>query len=397
MNIKEICNGVYYVGVNDMTTTRFEGLWSLPKGVSYNSYIVKGTESTALIDTVAVGGITEFIENILRVADAPSYLIVNHMEPDHSGGIPSIVARFPNIKIVADKLAINMIKGFYHIDDDDRFIEVTDGSKLDLGGGKTLSFHTIPMVHWPETMVTYLASEEVLFSGDAFGTFGVLNGTPDDDSLDFDFYEPEMRRYYAAIVGKYSPFVQKALAKLQGIPVSYICDTHGPVWHRHAARVIELYDKMSRQEQENGVVIVYGSMYGNTQRMAFKFASLLSERGVKVARVFNASETELSIILADVWRYKGLVVASPTYSMDIFPVVESFIKALEIREIKNKVTASLGSYAWAPRIAADKIEQRLSLLGLQTVGKVSMPMSPNKKTDDELTVLADEFAKAMKA
>lgn len=397
MNLKEICDGVFYVGVNDLTTTRFEGLWALPEGVSYNSYVVKGTDATALIDTVAVGELPEFIDNLLSLASAPSYLIVNHMEPDHSGSIPDIVARFPGIRIVADKIAIGMIRGFYHIDSPDRFIEVTDGSTLDLGGGKVLSFHMTPMVHWPETMMTYLASAKLLFSGDAFGTFGAIQGSPSDAEVSFASYEPEMRRYYAAIVGKYSPFVQKALSKLQGLPVEYLCTTHGPVWHRHAAEVIALYDRMSRQEQEDGVVIVYGSMYGNTHRMAERFAELITERGVKVRRIFNASYTEQSFILADVWRYKGLVVASPTYSMDIFPPVESFIRALEIRGIRNKVAVALGSYAWAPKMAAEKIDQRLTALGLDTVGKVAMPMSINDKTDTELQALADAFAAKLKS
>lgn len=397
MNVKQICDCVYYVGVNDRVTTHFEGLWELPKGVSYNSYIVKGADKTALIDTVAVAEMPEFIDNILRVAEAPQYLVINHMEPDHSGSIAAVVSRFPGIKIVADKIAIGMVKGFYNLDNPDLYIEVKDGSTLDLGGGHVLSFHTTPMVHWPETMMTYLESRGTLFSGDAFGTFGSLDGgTPSDLDGTFAVFEPEMRRYYAAIVGKYSPFVQKAFAKLDGLKIDYICSTHGPVWHKHISDVIALYDRMSRQDPDDGVVIVYGSMYGNTQRMVERFATMLSERGVEVKRVFNAGETEMSFMLAEAWRYKGIVIASPTYSMDLFPPVEAFVKALEVRDIKNRVVAALGSYAWAPKLAADRIADRMAALRLDVAGKVSMSMSLNSKTEEELTALADCFAEKLR-
>lgn len=396
MNVKQISGRVRYVGVDDRVTTHFEGLWNLPKGVSYNSYIVEGADAAALIDTVAVAEMPELIDNIERLAVEPRYLIVNHMEPDHSGSIPAIVSRWPSLRIVADKPAINMIKGFYRLDNPDLFIEVKDGDTLDLGGGAVLTFYMTPMVHWPETMMTYLAAESTLFSGDAFGTFGALNGSPLDSDCALEDYEPEMRRYYAAIVGKYSPFVQKALAKLAGLTVKRICSTHGPAWERHAAEVVGLYDAMSRQKAEDGVVIVYGSMYGNTARMAGRFATMLSDRGVKVERIFNAGETELSFILADVWRYKGLVIASPTYSMEIFPPVEAFIRALETRGVTGKTVAALGSYAWAPKVAAGRIEERMQALGLDVAGNVAMPMSLNPATEQQLSALADAFAEKMK-
>lgn len=397
MNVQKISDSVFYVGVNDRLTHHFEGMWELPDGVSYNSYIVQGDDAVALIDTVAVAHMSELLDNIERMCDAPRYLVVNHMEPDHSAAIPAIVARYPELKIVADKIAISMIKGFYHLEDDNLYIEVGDGSTLDLGGGKVLSFHTTPMVHWPETMMTYLACESILFSGDAFGTFGALKGNVlDDDDDTFCRYEENMRRYYASIVGKYSPFVQKAFAKLKGVDLKYLCTTHGPVWHRHLLKVVELYDTMSAQRCDDGVVMVYGSMYGNTAAMINRFATLLAERGVKVANIFNAGETEMSFILAQAWRYRGLVVASPTYSMDIFPPVEAFIKALEIRGIKNRVCVALGSYAWAPKVAAEKIESRLSALGLNVVGKVAMPMSLNADTEAGLAATADAFCAALK-
>lgn len=395
MNVKHICDCVYYVGVNDRVTTLFEGLWPLPKGVSYNSYIVKGESGAALIDTVALAELPNFLDNIKELDVAPAYLVVNHMEPDHSGSIPEIVAHFPSLKIVANKIAIGMIKGFYHLDDPDLYVEVKDGDTIDLGGGVELKFFMTPMVHWPETMMTYLENCGVLFSGDAFGTFGALSGSPLDSDYDFEYFKPEMHRYYAAIVGKYSPFVQKALAKLQGLKINRICSTHGPVWESRIKEVVDCYDRMSRQESEAGVVIVYGSMYGNTERMVNKFAGMLSDRDVKVQQIFNVGETDLSFILAEVWRYKGLVIASPTYSLEIFPPVETFIKALETRGLSGKTVAALGSYAWAPKVAAEKIAERMGKLGLNVIGKVAMPMSLNSGTEQQLEALADEFAKAI--
>lgn len=396
MNIKQITENIYYVGVNDRTTVHFEGLWDLPKGVSYNSYIVRGGDSTALIDTVAIGEFGEFLANVQSVTDSIDYLIVNHMEPDHSGSIPGIMARYPNLKIVADKIAIGMIKGFYGIADDSKFYEVKDGDTLDLGGGQVLSFHTTPMVHWPETMMTYLASEQMLFSGDAFGTFGALNGAVIDEDCDIEFYASEMRRYYASIVGKYSPFVQKALAKLSGFPLRYICSTHGPVWHSNISEIVKAYDCMSRQECEEGVVIVYGSMYGNTAKMVDSLASSLKRAGIPHVRVFNAGETGLSFILSEVWRYKGLIVASPTYSMDLFPPIEAFMKAIEIRELKNHVAAALGSFAWAPGVASKKIQERFEALGLPVIGRCDMRMSPDDSIAKALDSLAKEMASAIK-
>lgn len=397
MNVKQICDCVYYVGVNDRVTELFEGLWSLPKGVSYNSYIVKGDSDAALIDAVAIAELPVFLENIKELGINPSYLIVNHMEPDHSGSIPEIVSHFPSIKIVANKIAIGMIRGFYHLDDPELFVEVKDGDTIELGGGIDLQFFMTPMVHWPETMMTYYGREGVLFSGDAFGTFGALSGSPLDSDYDFEYFKPEMHRYYASIVGKYSPFVQKALGKLKNLTITKICSTHGPVWKDRIADVVDCYNRLSLQKSEDGVVIVYGSMYGNTERMVNKFATMLSDRGVKVQEVYNAGETELSFILADVWRYKGLVVASPTYSLDIFPPVESFIRALEIRGVKGKVVGALGSYAWAPKVAAEKVYERMAQMGLNVVGKVAMPMSLNPTTEQELENLADEFSKALQS
>ena len=228
MNIKQIVAGIYYAGVNDRVTSLFEGLWPIPKGVSYNSYIVAGSEKTALIDTVRIDTVRDFFNNIKGlIGDRKiDYLVVNHMEPDHSGSIPEIVRAYPELKIIGNAQTVGMIKGFYHIDDPDRFLTIKDGEEVSLGD-MTLRFYLTPMVHWPETMMTYVPERKTLFSGDAFGCFGALSGAVVDTEMTTDLYFPEMHRYYANIVGKYGMHVQRALKKLAGVEFDYICSTHG--------------------------------------------------------------------------------------------------------------------------------------------------------------------------
>lgn len=349
MIVKEITNDIFYVGVNDRVKQLFEALWPLPYGVSYNSYIVAGTEKVALIDTVCIEEIREYFNNIHEIAADRTidYLIVNHMEPDHSAGIPEVIKAYPNIKIIGNSKTIDMIRGFYHIDDPDRYLEIKDKDTVSLGG-RTLSFHMTPMVHWPETMMTYVEEEQVLFSGDAFGAFGALNGAVVDRDMDTEIYFPEMYRYYANIVGKYGRFVQAALKKLADLPLNYICPTHGPVWHEEIKRTVDIYSRLSAYESEEGVVIVYGSMYGNTAEIAEMIATELAEKGVKRIKIHNASTASMSEMITDAFRYKTLIIGSPTYSMRLFPPVETLLNALETREVKNKVFAAFSNHTWAP-------------------------------------------------
>lgn len=346
MSFTEIKPGIRHVGVNDRKTTIFEGLWSLGRGVSYNAYLVIG-EKIALIDTVEEGFGSELFDNIRReIGSRPiDYLIVNHMEPDHSSSMASLRQIYPNIEIVGNAKTLQMIRGYYAIEQGLK--EVKEGDTLDLGAGKELSFHLIPMVHWPETMVTWCASEQTLFSGDAFGSFGALDGGITDRTLRFEDFRDEMRRYYACIVGKYGVPVQKALAKLSGLPVGTICPTHGPVWQERIAEVIDLYDRMSRYEGEEGVVIAYGSMYGNTERMAEQIARELTAAGVARVVVHNLSTADPSYVLRDIFRYNALIVGSPTYNGMLFPPVSSLLDALALRGIPHRHFAAFGSYTWA--------------------------------------------------
>lgn len=346
MAITEILPGIHYVGVNDRTTTRFEALWSLPIGVSYNAYLVVG-EKIALIDTVEEAFGSRLEANIREAIGERKidYLVVNHMEPDHSSSITALRRLYPDLEIVGNAKTLQMIDGFYGIAGGT--VEVKEGDTLDLGGGKVLSFHMIPMVHWPETMVTWCAGDKTLFSGDAFGTFGALDGGITDSQVEADRYWDEMRRYYACIVGKYGVPVQKALAKLGTLPIETICSTHGPVWQREIPRVLDIYDRLSRYAGERGVVLAYGSMYGNTEQLADEIARALAAQGVGPITVYNLSTADISHVLRDVFRYDTLIVGSPTYNGELFPEVEGLLQKLAARNIPQRNFACFGSYTWA--------------------------------------------------
>ena len=341
----EITNKIYYVGVNDRNKHRFEGLWPLPNGVSYNSYIIDD-EKVALVDTVEVDFFTQFLENIHEVIGDREidYLIINHMEPDHSGSIALIKKYYPNIKIVGNKKTLGMLEGFYGVTDD--VVEVKNGETLSLGNHE-LSFVLIPMVHWPETMVTLDAKNKVLFSGDAFGCFGALNGTVIDTQMDTTPYWPEMERYYATILGKYAAPVKAGLKKLAPLDIQTICSTHGPVWTAEAPRAIETYRRLAEGETQHGLVICYASMYGNTQRVAEAVAEGAAETGMRTIRIHNLSVSPMSAVLADIFRYDTLAIGAPTYNGGIFPLADDLLKRLEGRVVNNHRLGFFGGFTWS--------------------------------------------------
>lgn len=348
--MQKISNRIYSVGVNDHDKALFEGLWPLPYGVSYNSYLVVD-EKVALIDTVEAGFEEEFLENISQAIGerAIDYLVVNHMEPDHSSLVGYMLDKYPGLQIVANAKTVPMLKGYYGTPQE-KILVVKEGESVSLGSS-TLSFYMIPMVHWPETMVTWLAEEQTVFSGDAFGTFGVVAEDIVDSTMTFELYRDEMIRYYSNIVGKYGTPVQSALKKLSGLPVARICSTHGPVWENNVDDVVRLYDKLSKYEVERGVCIVYGSMYGNTAAAADALAIELESRGIPCAvhdlAGNNAGELGISGALRDAFKYDTLIVGSPTYNNGIFPPVETFMRALKSRLIKDRRFYAFGSYTWA--------------------------------------------------
>ena len=348
--MQKISERIYSVGVNDSDKVLFEGLWPLPYGVSYNSYLVVD-EKVALIDTVEAGFEEEFLENISQAIGERTidYLVVNHMEPDHSSLVGYMLDKYPGLQIVANAKTVPMLQGYYGTPKE-KILVMADGESLSLGGA-TLSFHMIPMVHWPETMVTWLAEEQTVFSGDAFGTFGVVGEDIVDSEDTFDLYRDEMIRYYSNIVGKYGTPVQSALKKLAGLPVARICSTHGPVWEKNVAEVVGLYDKLSKYEVERGVCIVYGSMYGNTAAAADALALELEARGIPCVvhdlAGNNAGELGISGAIRDAFKYDTIIAGSPTYNNGIYPPVETFMKALKSRLIKGRRFYAFGSYTWA--------------------------------------------------
>ena len=343
----EITKDIFYVGVNDRTKHLFENLWPLPYGVSYNSYLITD-EKTALIDTVDICYSDLFFHKIESVlGDKPiDYLIVNHMEPDHSGSIGLLVSRYPGIQIVGNKRTIEMLKGFYGITANVVLIEDLDELSL---GRQTLQFYMTPMVHWPETMMTYVPEKRTLFSADAFGTFGTLDGGVMDSQLNPERYREEMIRYYSNIVGKFGSPVQTALKKLAGKEIDLLCSTHGPVWTQkeNISEVIGLYDKLSRYEADNGLVIAYGSMYGNTEQLAELIAAEAAENGIRNIVMHNVAKSQESDIFRDVNKNKGLIYGSPTYNNKLYPGVENLVSALQNRNLKNRFFGCFGGFTWA--------------------------------------------------
>lgn len=392
--MEKISERLCYVGVNDYDKVLFEGLWPLPVGVSYNSYLVVD-EKVALIDTVESGFEDEFFANIAEAIGERGidYLVVNHMEPDHSSLIAMMLERYPSLTIVANAKTVPMLRGYYSTPED-RIHVIGEGAKLNLGSCD-LSFHMIPMVHWPETMVTWMQEEGTLFSGDAFGTFGAVSEGIIDSEETFLQYRDEMIRYYSNIVGKYGTPVQTALKKLSGLMIKRICSTHGPVWEMNVPDVVSLYDRMSRYEVERGVCIVYGSMYGNTAAAADELAMELDRRGIPYAihdlAGNNAGELGVSGALRDVFKYDTIAVGSPTYNNGIYPPVETFMKALQSRLVKGRRFYAFGSYTWSGA-SVNLLNAIASDMGFELLGSgMSFPQAFTREKCD-MSAVADLLA-----
>jgi flavorubredoxin len=403
--MKAITNKIFYVGVNDRNKSLFEGLWPLPNGVSYNSYLIDD-EKVCLIDTVEVDFFTQYLENIREVLDDRpiDYLVVNHMEPDHSGSIALIKKYYPEIRVIGNKKTFGMMQGFYGVASEDD-VEVKNGETLALGS-YTLNFVLTPMVHWPETMVTLCAPTEgvegakdtVLFSGDAFGCFGALNGGIIDADINCDTFWLEMVRYYSNIVGKYGTPVQNALKKLAGVKLDYVCSTHGPVWHAYIDKVVGIYDRLSRYETEPGLVICYGTMYGNTERMAEHIARAASEAGVKNIVMYNVSKTHHSYIIRDIFRYRGLIVGAPTYNTGLYHEMDVLLSEIAGKDIKgNHLLGWFGSHGWASKAVAEIQRWNDERLHFETVGSpVDMKQALTADTKAQCEALGRAMAERLK-
>ena len=339
-----LAENIYFLGYNDRRTHLFENIWPIPHGISYNSYLLVD-EKIALVDTVERSFIDEYLDNIEEIiGNRPvDYLIINHMEPDHSGALKAIVQKYPNITLVGNKKTFAFVESFYMTPES--VLVVHDNHRLELGKF-VIQFQTIPMVHWPETMVSYEETNKILFSGDAFGSYGTLDGGVFDDEINLEFYEIEVMRYFTNIVGKYCPHTQRAIQKLAPLDIKMIGATHGPVWRSDLSWILTKYNKWSSYDLETGVVIVYGSMYGNTQKMAEVIARRIAERGIKNIRVYDASKTHSSYIINDIFKYKGFIVGSAAYNNAMFPNVEILLSTIGHMAPKNHYLGIFGNYSW---------------------------------------------------
>ena len=343
-NSIEIKENIYWIGVNDRRTHIFENYWPLPKGVAYNSYVIVD-EKVVVIDTVERSRMDDYIDNLQAVLKGRTvdYLIINHMEPDHSGAIKTLLCHYPEITILGNSKTFPMLQNYYNVNVP--LLEVKEGDTQNIGH-QTLSCHLGPMLHWPETMVTYLNDEHILFSGDVFGAFGTLDGGIFDDQVDLDYLEEEISRYYSNIVGKYGVPAQTALKKLSPLRIDMICATHGPIWRTHIADIVAKYDKWSRYDTDEGVVIAFSSMYGHTEQMADVIARFLAEQGIKKIRIHDTSKTHPSYIINDIFRYQGVILGSCAYNGGIFPTMETLLNELENMGIKNHYLGYFGNKTW---------------------------------------------------
>lgn len=348
---RKITSDLYWVGGSDRRLELFENIFPLSKGVSYNSYLLMD-EKTVLFDTAdhAIGH--QFLENIKAVLNgrALDYLVVNHMEPDHCAMIEELILRYPNMQIIGNAKTFPLISQFFDFDLDGKAITVKEGDTFS-SGAHTLHFIMAPMIHWPETMMTYDETDKVLFSADAFGTFGALNGNIFNDEVDFDReWLDETRRYYTNIVGKYGIQVQNVLKKTAELDIRVICPLHGPIWRTNLDYIIEKYDTWSRYEpEEAGVMIAYASMYGNTENMAEIFAAILAEAGVKNIRMHNISKTHVSELISDSFKYSHIILAAPTYNNGVYPLMHSYLEDMKALSLQNRTIAVLGNGTWAPQ------------------------------------------------
>jgi flavorubredoxin len=346
---KEICDGVHWVGGSDRRLALFENVFPVPRGVSYNAYLVMG-EKTVLLDTVDKSVRDVFFENLafLLKGRKLDYVIINHVELDHCSCIEDLVLRYPDIKIIGNRKTIAMIQQFFTFDVESRAVEVKEGESLSVGD-RHFTFVMAPMVHWPEVMASYESKSKILFSADAFGTFGAINGNIFADELDFETeWLPDARRYYTNIVGKYGASTQGLLKKAELLDIAFICPLHGPVWRKNLCWYIEKYQRWSTYTPEDAaVMIAYASIYGNTENAANILAFALADLGVKNIAMYDVSVTHPSVIVADAFRCSTLVFASPTYNAGLFCNMETLLLDLKAHNLQNRTVAIIENGSWA--------------------------------------------------
>ncbi len=397
-NVRKVTEDIVWVGASDRRLALFENIFPIPRGVSYNSYVLLD-EKTVLLDTVDASVAGQFFENLEHVLDGRKldYLIVNHMEPDHCAMIGDLVRRYPEVQAVGNAKTFGMMKQFFGTDFAERAVTVKEGDTL-ATGAHTLHFVMAPMVHWPEVMVTYDEKDKVLFAADGFGTFGALNGNIFADEVDFDRdWLDDARRYYTNIVGKYGASVQALLKKASGLEIAVICPLHGPIWRENLGYILEKYQKWSTYEAEDqAVVILYATMYGNTASAADALAVRLAAKGVKKIAVYDVSNTHVSELISEIFRASHVVFAAPTYNGGIYPVMENLLADMKALAVQNKTVALMENGTWAPTTAKqmrEKLAELKNVTILDTQITIKSAMAPEQ--EGQLEALADALAASM--
>ncbi len=398
-NTYEISPKIHWIGGNDRRLERFENMFPLPNGVVYNSYLILD-EKTAIIDTVDASISALYLENITHVLGTRQldYLIINHMEPDHCANIEEIVRRYPEVKVVGNQKTFQFMKQYYSLDMSSNYLEVAEGSELSLGR-HILRFYLAPMVHWPEVMFTYEVSNGILFSADAFGSFGAIAGNLFADEVEYDNqFLDEARRYYANIVGRYGSQVQAVFKKLADQKFNMICSLHGLLWRKDdVSYIMDKYDKWSRYVPEKkGVVLAYASMYGNTENVMNALATKLSKRGIKDLRMYDVSKTHPSYIISDIFKYSNIVFGSPTYNMHLYFVMDSLLRELAVLGIKNRKVTLIGNHTWASAAVKGMTELLDTMKDMEIVGTphdIKSTMKPEQEPD--LEEIADAIYRSL--
>ncbi len=396
--IREIKADLFWVGANDRRLSLFEGVYSVPKGVSYNSYVLRD-EKTVIFDTVdkAVG--EQYFENLKFVLDGknPDYIIVQHMEPDHSATLKQLLCIYPDITVVCNQKTQTMINQFFDFEKEVKFHLVKEGDILDTGKHK-LTFVMAPMVHWPEVMVTYETTEKILFSADAFGTFGALNGAVFADEVDFwKDYIDEARRYYTNIVGKYGMQVQSLLKKASSLEINYICPLHGFIWRNNIGDFVEKYQKWSSYTpEEKGVMIAYATIYGHSGNAADIVASKLREKGIKTV-VFDVSVTPVSEIVAAAFQYSHLVFVSSTYNAGIFITMEDLLRDLAAHNIQKRTVGFIENGSWAAtsaKLMKETLQNCKDMNFIEETVSIKSSLKPSQiqDIDNFVNAIAKDFA-----
>lgn len=398
--VRKVVDDLYWVGGNDHRLALFENIHPIPNGVSYNSYLLLD-KKTVLFDTVDWDACRQFLENVEHVLNGRDldYLVINHMEPDHGASIEEILLRYPKVKIISTEKSFLLMHQFgFNVDG--RTEEVKEGDTRCFGK-HTITFVEAPMVHWPEAMVSFDVTNGVLFSADAFGSFGALDGKLFNDEVDFDRdWLDDARRYYTNIVGKYGPHVQALLKKAGTIDIKVICPLHGPVWRNDFGYLLDKYDKWSRYEpEETGVLIAYASMYGNTESAAQVLAAKLVEKGVKNVVVHDVSNTHVSYLISDTFKYSHIVLASVTYNLGIYPIMHDFLMHMKALNMQKRTVGIIENGSWAPKsgsLMKDFLDNQMKQMSILN-SEVSMISALNDNNKSEMDNLVDSIIDSMEA